>query len=27
LTLKTMDFENVVIPKVIHIYVIGGMNA
>jgi hypothetical protein len=27
LTLKIMDFENVVLPKVIHIYVIEGMNA
>jgi hypothetical protein len=27
LTLKIMDFENVVLIKVIHIYVIKGMNA
>jgi hypothetical protein len=27
LTLKIMDFENVVVTKVIHIYVIKGMNA
>jgi hypothetical protein len=27
LTLKIMDFENVVLTKVIHIYVIKGMNA
>jgi hypothetical protein len=26
LTLKIMDFENVVLTKVIHIYVIKGMN-
>jgi hypothetical protein len=27
LTLKIMDFENVVLTKVVHIYVIKGMNA
>jgi len=27
LTLKIMDFENVVLIKIIHIYVIEGMNA
>jgi hypothetical protein len=27
LTLKIMDFENVAITKVVHIYVIEGMNA
>ncbi len=27
LTLKIMDFENVVLTKVIHIYVMEGMNA
>jgi hypothetical protein len=27
LTLKTMDFENVALTKVVHIYVIKGMNA
>jgi len=27
LTLKTMDFENVVLTKIIHIYVIKGVNA
>jgi hypothetical protein len=27
LTLKIMDFENVVLTKVVHIYVIEGMNA
>jgi hypothetical protein len=27
LTLKNMDFENVTLTKVIHIYVIEGMNA
>jgi hypothetical protein len=27
LTLKIMDFENVALTKVIHIYVIKGMNA
>jgi hypothetical protein len=27
LTLKIMDFENVALTKVIHIYVIEGMNA
>jgi hypothetical protein len=27
LTLKTMDFENVASTKVVHIYVIKGMNA
>jgi hypothetical protein len=26
-TLKMMDFENVVLTKVVHIYVIEGMNA
>jgi hypothetical protein len=26
-TLKIMDFENVVLTKVVHIYVIEGMNA
>jgi hypothetical protein len=27
LTLKNMDFENVTLTKVVHIYVIEGMNA
>ncbi len=27
LTLKIMDFENVALTKVVHIYVIEGMNA
>ncbi len=27
LTLKIMDFENVVLIKIVHIYVIEGMNA
>ncbi len=27
LTLKIMDFENVALTKVVHIYVIKGMNA
>ncbi len=27
LTLKIMDFKNVVLTKVVHIYVIEGMNA
>jgi hypothetical protein len=27
LTLKIMDFENVVLTKIVHIYVIEGMNA
>jgi hypothetical protein len=27
LTLKIMDFENVTLTKVVHIYVIEGMNA
>ncbi len=27
LTLKIMDFENVVLTKTIHIYVVEGMNA
>jgi hypothetical protein len=27
LTLKIMDFENVAVTKVVHIYVIEGMNA
>jgi hypothetical protein len=27
LTLKIMDFENVALTKVVHIYVIQGMNA
>jgi len=27
LTLKTMDFENVFLTKVVHVYVIEGMNA
>jgi len=27
LTLKIMDFENMALTKVVHIYVIGGMNA
>jgi len=27
LTLKIMDFENVILTKVVHIYVIEGMNA
>jgi hypothetical protein len=27
LTLKIMDFENVILIKVVHIYVIEGMNA
>jgi len=27
LTLKIMDFENVALAKVVHIYVIEGMNA
>jgi hypothetical protein len=27
LTLKIMDFENVILTKIIHIYVIEGMNA
>ncbi len=27
LTLKIMDFENVLLTKVVHVYVIKGMNA
>jgi hypothetical protein len=27
LTLKIMDFENVILTKVVHVYVIRGMNA
>jgi hypothetical protein len=27
LTLKIMDFENVILTQVVHIYVINGMNA
>jgi hypothetical protein len=27
LTLKTMDFENVFLTKVVHVYVIKGLNA
>ncbi len=27
LTLKLMDFENVLLTKVVHVYVIDGMNA
>jgi hypothetical protein len=27
LTLKTMDFENVALTKIVHIHVIKGMNA
>jgi hypothetical protein len=27
LTLKIMDFENVVLTKIVHIYVVEGMNA
>jgi hypothetical protein len=27
LTLKLMDFENVALTKIVHIYVIEGMNA
>ncbi len=27
LTLKIMDFENVILTKVVHVYVIEGMNA
>jgi hypothetical protein len=27
LTLKIMDFENVILTKVVHVYVIKGMNA
>jgi hypothetical protein len=27
LTLKMMDFENVILTKIVHVYIIKGMNA